>query len=292
MKYFIIFCCVFLSPLCGRAQVADIYLSGKLKMETGEEFPYKIIAKDSFGILTGVSYTYDTAVATKVVIRGTIDKEKKKIKFKETEILSSHDVHTQAFMCLLNASLEMTDNVLTGKAKSAEIDNTACTPGVLTFSNASQLQSLFSSHDKYDVEVSMGSARKKQAPKEPEPVVEEKKAEEQQAKITAGTDVSYTWNSDTVVIDVWDGGGFDGDIVSIGFDKKYVLTQYTITPTPKRIKIALPDNQVHTIIIKAENEGSDPPNTANLNLFDGTIKHPVKAFNKKNELALIKVKKD
>jgi hypothetical protein len=59
----------------------------------------------------------------------------------------------------------------------------------------------------------------------------------------------------------------------------------------RRLTLPITGHEVKTITIFAENEGSEPPNTANIMLTDGSIKYSIQAYNKKGDAALIKVKK-
>ena len=261
-------------------------------MATGEEFPFRLELTEANNIVTGYSYTYDERDEAKTAIKGKVDKQGKKLTFKETEIVSSHTVYTKAFMCLLQASLEYRNGKLSGPATNKQLDNTSCTEGKITFTNINDIEQLFSSHDPYDVEIRMGEKKKEEpvavAPK-PAPIAPEEPTGTD--KITAGTEKSYDWRTDSIVVELWDGGLFDGDMVSIMFDGKPVLSKYTIAKQKKRCSIPLPPTGVHTLSIIAEDEGSDPPNTASLMLYDGTIKYSIVAYNTKGRQSIIKIKK-
>ena len=182
-------------------------------MATGEQFPYKIVATENNNIINGFAYTFDSE-ATKTSINGKVDKLNRKLTFKETGIISTRTVITQAFMCLINASLELKGDVLTGRIASKQADNTACTEGTLTFRNKEELTQLFSSHDKYDQVITMGGKHKGN----PVPLQENPSTISVNTvpeKITAGVEKSYDWNADSVVAEVWDGGIMDGDVVTI-----------------------------------------------------------------------------
>ncbi len=279
--------------LCGiaQAQSTKVILKGTLLMATGEEFPYRLELTEANNVITGYSYTYDERDEAKTIIKGKVDKQSKKLTFKETEIVSSHSVFTKAFMCLLQASLEYRNGKLSGPATNKQLDNTSCTEGKLTFANNAEIENLFSSHDPYDVEIRMGE-KKKEEPAVVAPVMP--KAPEEQVgtdKITAGVERSYDWRTDSIVVDVWDGGFFDGDKISILFDGKSVLSNYVILKQKKRISIPLPPVGIHTFAIVAEDEGADPPNTASLMLYDGTVKYSIVAYNNKGQRSMIKIKR-
>jgi len=267
------------------AQQDSIELTGTLAMATGETFSYRIVARDSGGTFAGYAYTFDEPLQSKVVIRGKVNTQLRKLTFKEVEIVESHSVRTQAYMCLLHAALQDNGSTLTGPVTSTENDNTACTPGTLTFSNRNQVANVFASHDKYDEVVDMGT-RKKDPKPAPAPAPAEVPTTTD--KVTSGVEKSYEWNSDSMVIEIWDGGTFDGDIVTLEFDGSSVLRKFMIDKPHKRIAVPVPPGN-HTLRIVAENEGTDPPNTASLMLFDGGKKYSVLAYNEKGQSSLIRL---
>ncbi len=273
-------------------QPAKVVLHGTIAMATGEQFPYRIEITETNGVITGYAYTYDEHDEAKAVIKGKVDKATRKLSFKETEIVKSSLVTTKAFMCMVQAAMEYKGGKLSGPAVNKQLDNTACTAGTITFSNNAEVEALFASHDEYDVEIKMGE--KKKAPVEtpaPPAAATNIQQEPTTEKITAGIEKSYAWYSDSVVIEVFDGGYFDGDIVTIYMDEKPVLNKFVLLKQKKRLSVALPATGVHTISILAENEGSDPPNTATLRLLDGTTPYNIVAYNNKGERSFIRIKK-
>jgi hypothetical protein len=277
------------------AQSKQITLSGTMMVATGEKFPYRIVFTESEGVIKGYSYTFSDPQETKTVIKGVLDRSARTLRFKETEIVSSQGVRTKAFMCLVNAKLEYmhgtTGNELMGPITSSDVDKAACTPGDIIFNNDKELDALFASQEKFDTVISM----KKKTPGRimafaPDPTV--KKIDTLITdKITAGNEKSYEWHSDTVVLDIWDGGNIDGDKVSIQFNGKTVLSQFFLSKEKRRLHLPIEGTGINTLVIIADNEGSDPPNTATIALFDGAKKYNIIAYNLKGQQALIKVKR-
>ena len=289
MKYYFLLSILFVSTLAS-AQSADITLTGTLLMATGEQFPYKIVAKESNNVITGYAYTFDNE-ATKAVIKGKVDKQNRKLTFKETEIVSTSSITTKAFMCLINATLESKRNTLTGSISTRQADNISCTEGTLTFNNERELTELFSSHDKYDQVITMGGNKPKETEKIKDLVPAPIETNTTPDKITAGIEKSYEWNTDSIVAEVWDGGNLDGDVVTILFDGKPVLNRYLIQKQRKKITIPLPATGTHTFTVVAVDEGSDPPNTATLMLYDGAQHYSLVAYNTKGQQSLIRIKR-
>ncbi len=93
-----------LIPFLSFAQPKPFTLTGSIKMSTGEEFPYQIVFTESAGIIKGYSLTYSQPDETKAAISGTLDRARRSLSFRETEIIYSHDVRTKAYMCLIEAN--------------------------------------------------------------------------------------------------------------------------------------------------------------------------------------------
>jgi hypothetical protein len=259
-------------------------------MATGESFPYRVEGVDSNGVLYGYGYTFSGENETKASIKGKIDKQGRKLTFKEIEIISSHYVPTRAFMCLLQATLADGRGGLKGAVVSKESDNTACTAGELTFTETKQVNDLFSSHDKYDMAVEMGGPKAKAKAVTPDDEKSKAQAEKPIEKVTVGIEKEYDWHHDVVVLNVWDGGTYDGDVVTIIMDGKPVLRKYLIVKEKYKVNIPLPnDGTVHTIEVVAENEGYSPPNTANISLTDGDITYNLLSYNKQGDRSIIRI---
>ena len=110
-------------------------------------------------------------------------------------------------------------------------------------------------------------------------------------KITANIEKTYNWHSDTVVLDIWDGGSQDGDKITLLYNGKALLTHYLLVKEKKQLHIPLSGSNINTITILAENEGLEPPNTASLMLTDGQIRYSILAYNNKGQQAVIRIQK-
>lgn len=276
------------------AQEHQYKLSGTLSMQTGETFPYMVTFSEVDGNLTGEAVTFAAPHQTVSVIRGTVDRYEKRLSFKEVEITSSRSLPTKAYMCLVNAKLYYEQDyrgaTLKGAVTNKQTDKTACTPGTLSFSNAHELQPLFEATEKYDTVISM----KKKSPTEKTGIkvaIQEPNEPQETTTITVGQQKTYLWQTDTLEIDLWDGGATDGDVVSIQLNDSMLLTDYALVKKKKTVKVLLPVTGINTLSIIAGNEGTDPPNTATLLLKDGAVKHPLIAYNKRGEKAIVKIKR-
>lgn len=286
--YLIVLLCWY--AVSGQAQVYQTILRGRLVMETGEAFPYVLVVTDSQNRLYGYSLTFNAPNDTKTLVTGSIDKGRGVLAFNEESVEYSHSLPTKAFMCLLHGKLMYKNGMLIGFVASQQSDRTACTSGRLEFNESEKIQALFSSHDRYDMEVTMGS--KQQLVQIP---VKALKVETQDIKplekVTEGIEKSYEWHSDSVIIEVWDGGTLDGDVVSISFDSQTILDNYSLRTRKKRISLALGDYTPHTLSILSVSEGTEPPATATLTLRDGGVLYNVVAYNKKNAVSVLRIRR-
>lgn len=107
--------------------------------------------------------------------------------------------------------------------------------------------------------------------------------------ITAGTDAIYNWKTDSVKIEIWDGGSVDRDFISVIYNGATVLGNYMLIKDKKVLKLYVPHGQTSTINIRAENEGNEPPNTADILIYDGLKAYTIKAYNKEKQQAVIKL---
>lgn len=280
-------------------------LKGYIAVPGGESFNYRLIFTDSSGIVDGYSITYQDVDTkeTKALIKGSIDRNKNTFSFKETEIVYNHGFESKVVICLVDATLKYEPinkgHVLTGPISSKDAANSYCGGGSISLVNDDVLQLLFSEQQmvKDTVAVPVVKAMpappqkpmkivydtvRRQAPVVPAALVD---------KITSGDIKVYNWETDTLTIDIWDGGHIDGDIISLLFNEKPLLANYTLTKDKKQIKIPLLPGSENTLTIIANNEGNEAPNTANLLLTDGAKNYPVIAYNETGRKAIIHIKK-
>ncbi len=309
MKYYI-FSALF-SLLCTTSVFAanEVTLKGYIGIEGGESFSYKIVFTDSAGFIHGYSLTYiQEAKDTRSAISGYLDRANHTISFKELNILYNHGFHSNNTMCLIDATLKYvpdnahTGHVMKGTYKSADASATYCGMGTVTFMNDDVLKTLF---EAAPVKDTVATVKKTAAPisrkppgirvtevsypvnPHPTPAPAAKTTEE----ITAGVEKIYEWQTDTVVIDIWDGGTIDGDRVTVLYNGKKILTNYLLTAAKRQLRLPVSATGIDILTIAANNEGSEPPNTANLLLTDGTQTYSIIAYNNTGNEATIKIKR-
>jgi len=305
MKHVIpaIFC--ILSFVAG-AQIKNTTLKGYIAVEGGESFTYKIVFTDSSGIIKGYSLIYqDEKKDVKSIVGGNIDRNARTLSFKETSIVYNHGFESNAIMCLVDAKLKYARNnnsfVLSGPYTSADAGNAACGTGTISFITEDVLKELFSATPATDTPkpAKKAIAEKPVSNYRPSRAVVSENIDARHTtekvstpdEITSGVDKIYEWRSDTVIAEVWDGGNIDGDIITVLYNNVTILNHYTLVKEKKQLHIPLSGKGIDILTIVANNEGSEPPNTANILLTDGDNQYNIIAYNSVGQQANIKIKK-
>jgi len=88
-----------------------------------------------------------------------------------------------------------------------------------------------------------------------------------------GRKISYTkefeFDSEHIIVKIWDHGRQDGDIVSIYLNGVQVVKKYYLTYWKKEFKIKLDPNKSNDLFLYAHNLGYSPPNTVAVEITDG-----------------------
>lgn len=266
----------------------DYYrLDGSVVIDGGATYAYQLDFREKNGEISGYSLTWlEDTLPSKSLIEGHIDKVRHTLTFSEKEdknmlMLSSAD------MCYFNGTLTYQQAgdvfLLSGKFTGLNSFSQYCGRGDITLSHTAKGDSL------------LGVViRSKQPPlvlphTTPIPIQREVQQDDLSI-ITSGSDKELDWSSDTCIVDLWDYGTVDGDIVSVLFNRKNVLSRYAITSVKKQLRLSLHPG-INTLTIVAENEGSAPPNTARLLLTDGKKQYSFTAYNTVGKSATIVLKK-
>jgi len=88
------------------------------------------------------------------------------------------------------------------------------------------------------------------------------------------------------VIEVWDGGVVDGDVITVLYNDAPLLTNYMLEKAHKQLRIPITKKK-STVTVIAIDEGANPPNTADILLIDGVLRYKITAYNSKGKKAVI-----
>ena len=105
-----------------------------------------------------------------------------------------------------------------------------------------------------------------------------------------GEDMNIQWNSDKLIIYIWDANTEDGDKINLSINDKTILSDYTTRKKRKKIKHKLKIGE-NKIKIEATNVGDNPPNTSRIELVDSKTKYPVVTQLEVGKSAIITISK-
>ncbi len=275
-------------------------LKGFLGVEGGESFHYVMEFTDSSGYINGYAYTYQTKKKdVKARIEGRLDKENKTLRFRETELLYNHGFESYATICLIQAELkfvkEEEGNVFKGGITTSDITQILCSGGSIVINDAEGIRTLFEPLATENNEGKSVDATP-MPPKQVKyvydtavvPVKKDFPALEKMRKLTEGAEAVLYWNTDSVTLQIWDGGKPDGDRVSVQIGENVHLNRYLLVKEKKELQLPFTEKEI-TIVVKAENEGNEPPNTAHLILKDGNMQYDFFVYNSIGRAAGIKI---
>jgi hypothetical protein len=293
------------------AQKNEYLLRGYMGVQGGESFHYDLRLKDSVrNILSGYSSTYqnpENDVRTSVVAE--LDRDGKTLHIRESTIMQNNNFKSRAIICLVEVQLKYSslDKNLFGTLITMTAGNGAnCSKGSISFSNKDEIDHLFNpSLINTSPAAPSSSNIVATPPRKPTkvvydtvvtrrnnlPALPQTPAPPKQTIITEGQDKTYQWNSDEIVFEIWDGTTVDNDRVTILLNGTEVLKDYVLAKNKKELRLPIGGNELNIISILALNEGSEPPNTANITIKDGDVSYDIMAHNKFGKTALIKIKK-
>lgn len=82
-------------------------------------------------------------------------------------------------------------------------------------------------------------------------------------------------NKEEIEIHVWDSERIDGDTISLFLNGEWILQEFALARKKKVLKVTIKRNADNYLVLYAHNEGSRPPNTAALAIYDGTKENRV-----------------
>jgi hypothetical protein len=296
-----------LATIAVQAQKNEYVLKGFMGVQGGESFTYRLELKDSVrNLLSGYAYTYlNEKNDVKAYVVAEVDRGAKSLLVKELSIVYNNYFRSNAIICLVDALLTYKDGSLSGPLITITAGNGAnCSKGSITFANAAELEQVFNpkppaaatpppvakprvKSDK-PIKIVYDTLPKNRSAATVQPVVPAVKTPD---KITEGKDRTYSWQSKEIVMELWDGNNVDNDKVTILLNGTEVLKGYTLSKQKQKLTFPVGGNELNIITVVAENEGSDPPNTANIMLWDGDVSYEVVAHNTIGKRALIKIRK-
>ncbi|MDG1283798.1 MAG: hypothetical protein P8N46_03995 [Flavobacteriales bacterium] len=244
----------------GLSQSHSVYI-GTIISTNNNPISYKLDFTEDNGIISGYSITnIGTNDETKSKIIGTYISSEKTLHIKETEILTTNSQEPLENFCFIEMKLEKKgifgSKRIEGEFNGYFLNKKKCARGRIIMIEEKKLRKI----------------KKKIALNKRERVKKEEKEEE----ILMKSGEKFTFNSERkkITLLIWDANKEDGDKIDLLLNSVTILSNYETKNKAKKIRIKLEDGK-NIIVVKATNEGINPPNTSRIELIDGKTKYTV-----------------
>ena len=256
--------------------------SGILTIENGTPIMFEMEFTQDKGIVNGFSITgKGTSDQTKSDISGTYNRNEKSYSLKESQVLETNSEADLNTFCYIHMeikevgkfSLKRMEGEFTGYFTNGE----KCASGKIIMMEKEKLEKKVEK-----IQKKVEKKIEKQKKKEKENIVLETKI------LKDGDDMFIQWNSDKIIIYIWDANMEDGDKIDLIINGKGILKDFKTKRKRKKIKYKLKEGE-NAIEIKATNLGTSPPNTSRIEIVDSKIKYPIITQLELGKSAIIKI---
>jgi hypothetical protein len=281
LKFRLLFFFAFLIPVYVYCQDDNNYeFIGMLKLSDSGIIPYKLTFKKNHETkIEGFSITdFYGSNKTKSKIEGFLSKKQNNITFTEIENISTISNANPKDFCYIhvkNASIKrkngktMMEGAFYGKFN----NDRNCAKGTIYLVSTDVLDKI-KKHDTALNKLNAVNLLNKT----------------NQTFLTSDNHLNINWQSQQLIIELWDAATFDNDVITLTVDEKPILENYIIEHEKKIITLPFATD-LCTIKIYAVSEGKNPPNTVNLLLKDNDVTHAIVTKLKKGESSTVIIKK-
>jgi hypothetical protein len=253
------------------------FFGGKLSNSNKTVF-YRLVFQIHNSKIFGYSYTDEHGPKeTKSIVQGDYNSKNKLITFKESQKLTTHQNDFYKEKCYLQGVLKLELNNSISKIEGTFIEksktNKICDKGKIKLI----------SPDKYIYPKKEKTVKEK--------VILPTFNSDKKTTLKTDDELTIFWNSDNLILEVWDDEKEDLDRISINLDDKIILENYTLINNKKNIQIPLKKN-INTLKITAKNTDLIGGNTARIDFIDDKIRHKIISQLQLNKSVIINIIKN
>lgn len=272
-------------------QEKSFELIGFIMPDNKQPLSYRLnLDVDNKGNVTGKSITdYYGEHSTESSIKGTYDLQKNRVSFTEISNISTKSKADASTFCYvgvkdLKIETKKRKSILSGEFNGNFISGESCVNGKIYLVAASVLEELNISEKVIaEAEQNYNEIRNSNTAITSEDI---QKTINASGRITAENPYKVGWKSNVIRLAVWDSYTVDQDIINIWVNGVLEHKDIEINDKKKFYSFELDDSDFY-IEIEAVNEGSSPPNTVNLILFDGEKQYSLLTRLSKGEKAMM-----
>jgi hypothetical protein len=281
LKFRLLFFFTFLIPVYVYCQNGNNYeFIGMLNLSDSGIIPYKLTFKKNHETkIEGFSITdFYGSNKTKSKIEGSFSKQQNNITFTEIENISTISNANPKDFCYIhvkNASIKRKNGktIMEGAFYGKFNNDSNCAKGTIYLVGTDVLDKI-KKHDTVLNKTNAVNLLNKT----------------NQTFLTSDNQLNINWQSQQLIIELWDAATFDNDVITLTVDEKPILENYIIEHEKKIITLPF-STDLCTIKIYAVSEGKNPPNTVNLILKDNDVTHAIVTKLKKGESSTVIIKK-
>lgn len=241
----------------------------KLNNRDDQAISYRLLFSEKNGKIEGEAITdLEGKHETKNKIEGTYNVKTKEIAIKETDIIYTKSKFDANSFCFIQFSakikIENSFSKFDAEFKGFFPDGQTCANGEIVMVSMKKVQKLA---DKLTKRIDKSKK-----------ISQQDKEKFNPTKLLDTLRTNYLRKDETlnvfvkqpvVEIDIWDNGQIDGDKIDLYVNEKSILQDYTVTSQKKIIPVDMNKKET-TLKIIAKNEGKIAPNTAKVQIRDGS----------------------
>ncbi len=258
----------------------EVYL-GAITVDGAKPYSYRLEFSDSSNIISGFSITdLQGNDQTKTAIKGFFDKEKRTITFRETKLISTRSKINRDSFCYIRATLKLKkkrgNKLLVGTFTGFRNDRkTICGKGSMSLLCKTDIIHQIDKLGK--VGDTLSKILQQLEGKQTELLPVEEIPESKSFSLQPSTKQKLECKANEALIEVWDNGKIDGDIVTIKHNLNTIYKGLRLTAKKENFTIKLMPNQTESLLLIADNEGSEPPATARMTCTCGKTVYTIDA---------------
>lgn len=278
--FFLLSICIALTFFATAQNNNQIYL-GAITVEGSKPYSYRIEFSDSSNFLSGFSITdLQGNDQTKTAIKGFFNKENRTVTFRETKLINTRSKINRDSFCYIHATLKLKkkrgNNFLVGTFTGFRNDRkTICGKGHISLLCKTdiihQINKLGKAGDTLSKILQQIDAGQIELPS-----VEEI-PESKSFSLQPNSKQKLLCKANEAFIEVWDNGKIDGDVVTIKHNLNTIYKGLRLTEKKENFIIKLMPNQIESLLLIADNEGSEPPTTARMTCTCGKTVYTIDA---------------
>ena len=263
-------------------KVHKINYTGLLTLNNGTPLSFEMELTEKGGVVNGFSVTgKGTSDQTKSDISGTYNRNEKSYSLKESQVLETNSEADLNTFCYIHMDIKEVGKFnlkrMEGEFIGYFTNGEKCATGKIVMMEKEKLEKKVKK-----IKKKVNKKIEKQKKKDKENIVLETKI------LKDGDDMFIQWNSDKIIIYIWDANMEDGDRINLTINGKSILKDFKTKRKRKKIKYKLTEGE-NTIEIIATNLGTSPPNTSRIEIIDSKIKYPIITQLELGKSAIIKI---